>query len=83
MTTERSVRVSNVLFAEGRVIPSRSDRSRAENIVEIMSIEHVPVDFDALVPQSWVMKCTKNVIHHLIHWYSWMLPGVDNPPNTY
>jgi len=78
MTTERSVRVSNVLFAEGRVIPSRSDRSRAENIVEIMSIrlllnpfsnsiEHVPVDFDALVPQSWVMKCTKNVIHHLIH----------------
>jgi hypothetical protein len=25
------------------------------------------VDFDALVPQSWVMKCTKNVIHHLIH----------------
>ena len=78
MTTERSVRVSNVFLAEGLVIPSCSDRSRAENIVEIMSIrlllnpfsnsiEHVPVDFDALVPQSWVMKCTKNVIHHLIH----------------
>jgi hypothetical protein len=25
------------------------------------------VNFDALVPQSWVMKCTKNVIHHFIH----------------
>ncbi len=78
MTTERSMRVSNVFFTEGLVITSCSNRSRAENIVEIMSIwllfnpfpnsiEHVPVNFDALVPQSWVMKCTKNVIHHFIH----------------
>jgi hypothetical protein len=73
-----SVRVSNILFAERLMVPSSSDRGRTENAVKIMgiglflyplanSVEHVPMDFKALITQSWVMEYTKDVIHHLIN----------------
>jgi hypothetical protein len=31
------------------------------------SVEHVPMDFKALITQSGMMEYTKDVIHHLIN----------------
>lgn len=94
MPAKGSVRVPSISLAERLVIPSSSDGSRTENVVQVVSIrlflnpfsngvEHVPVDLEALVSQSWVMEYTEDVIHHFINWDSWVLPGIDNSPKRH
>jgi hypothetical protein len=43
------------------------------------SVEHVAMDLDALIPQSWVMENTNNIVHHLLNWNPWVFPGIQNP----
>jgi hypothetical protein len=37
------------------------------------------MDLDALIPQSWVMENTNNIVHHLLNWNPWVFPGIQNP----
>jgi len=82
------MRVPNISFTKCLVIASSSNRSRAENVVEIVSVwlllnpfsdrvKHIPVDFKAFISQSWVMKNPENIIHNLVNRDSRVLPAVD------
>jgi hypothetical protein len=86
--------VANIFFSECLVVLSSSDGSRTENAIQIMgvwllldpfsnSIEHISMDFDTLVPQGWVVEYSKDIIHHLINQYSWMLPRIKNTTKTH
>ena len=78
MPAKCPMRVANILFAKCLMVLSSSDRDRTEDAIQIVgiwlllypladSVEHVPMDFKALIPQSWMMECTKDIIHHLIN----------------
>jgi hypothetical protein len=88
-----NIPLPSTLFADCLVIVASSNRSRAENTVQVVSvglllnpfsygIEHVPVDFKTLISQSWVVKNAKDITHHLIDWYSRMFPCIDDSPKT-
>jgi hypothetical protein len=94
MPAKGPVRVPSISFAKRLMIPSSSDGSRVKNIVQVVSIrlllnplsngvEHVPMDLEALISQSWVVEYTEDVIHHFINRDSWVLPGVDDSPKTH
>ena len=81
--------VCTALFAADFVILSSLNKSRAEDAVEIVGVglllyplaygvEHVPVDFDALVAECGVVECAEDVLHYFFDWDARVLPSVDN-----
>jgi len=43
-------------------------------------VEHVPLYFNVLIAESWMVEDSKNIRHDLSNGYSWVLPGVDYSP---
>lgn len=91
MATQRSMRVSDVPFSACLVVVSSSNRSRTENAIQVMciglllnpfpdGIEHISMDLEALISQSWVMENAKNIVHYLINRYSRVFPCIDHTP---
>lgn len=77
------------LFAGCLVVVAGLDRSRAQDVVQIVAIwllvnpftdciEHVSVDFDTLIAKSWMMEYSENISHHFIDWHSWVLPSIKD-----
>ena len=89
MTTESAVVMTNVLLAAGFMVMAFFDGLRTKDAVQVVTfgilirpvaygVEHVAVNFNVLVPQSWMMESTQDVGHYFIDRDTGVFPGVEN-----
>jgi hypothetical protein len=85
--------VMNILIAVTRMIVASFDGCRTKDMVEVATVwllvnpfsygvEHVAMNLEVLIAESWMMKNTKDIIHHLVDRNSWVLPGIENSSGT-
>lgn len=67
------MRVSITILVTSLVVMSSLNRSRAQDMVDASTvrkfiypsshcIEHVAVDFDSLITESWMVECSENIV---------------------
>lgn len=81
--------VRSTLVGYTLVIMAIFDRLGAQNMIELITIwllvnpflhcvEHVSVDLETLVSESWVMESSADITHHLINRDTGILPGIED-----
>lgn len=85
-TARSSLLVEDVVFAT-------LDRIRREHMVQFMaarvllcphtnSLEHVTLNVNALVAESWMVECAKNIVYHLVDGDIGIIPCKQNSSAT-
>lgn len=81
------VAAARFLLVLEEVVFAIAYRLRREELVDAVacltdpgadSVEHIALDLNLLVPDSWMMESTENIVDHLVNRHSRILPGVED-----
>lgn len=84
-----TVRVTLVILAGQNVVLPILDRFGAEDMVKVVTswilinpftdrVKHIPLNFDSLVTEGWVVESTKNIVNDFFDRNSRVFPSIEN-----